>query len=199
MSLDENDVNILNVLQVNGRLSFRQISEKVKISVPTVSNKINNMEKLGVIRGYRADLDPEKLGELSVVVMIKARPADLGAVAEHFSTDDHVRQMFYLSSGRLMLVCTFTGAHLINEFAGRLGRIPEILEYDIANVISVAKENQRAVIEPGLRVVIPCSQCGREMREEPLRLREEGKEFYLCSPTCMNAFQAKHMGAHTGV
>jgi DNA-binding Lrp family transcriptional regulator len=43
MSLDDNDVNILHVLQDNGRLSFRQVSEKVKISVPTVSNKVGNI------------------------------------------------------------------------------------------------------------------------------------------------------------
>lgn len=191
MGLDENDINILTVLQANGRLSFRQISEKVKISVPTVSNKINTLERLGVIRGYRADLDPERLGELSVVVTIKAKPAELGSISEHFTDDAAVRQMFFLSSGRLMLVCTFTGAHHINEFAARLGSISEIQEYDIANVISVGKEEERAVIAPGLHVVIQCSQCGREVREEPLKLKENGLEVYLCSPTCMNAFQAK--------
>lgn len=191
MSLDENDINILTVLQANGRLSFRQISERVKISVPTVSNKIGTMERLGVIRGYRADLDPERLGEMSVMVTIKARPAELAMVGEHFTGDAAVRQMFFLSSGRLLLICTFTGAHAVNDFAARLGSIPEILEYEIANVIGVGKEEDRAVVAPGLHVVIPCSQCGRQMREEPLRVRENGQDFYLCSPTCVTAFQAR--------
>jgi Lrp/AsnC family leucine-responsive transcriptional regulator len=197
MSLDENDVNILHVLQANGRLSFRQISEKIKISVPTVSNKVSTMERMGVIRGYRADLDPEKLGELSAIVTIKAKPAELSAVASHFEDDEQVRQMFFLSSGRLQLVCTFTGAHMINDFAARLGSIPEVLEYDIANVISVAKELDRAVVAPGLNVVLHCQQCGREMREEPIRVKDNGKEFYLCSPTCMNAFQSRHESARS--
>ena len=191
MSLDDNDVNILHVLQDNGRLSFRQVSEKVRISVPTVSNKVGNMERLGVIKGYRADLDPERLGEMSAIITIKAKPAELSAVADHFENDDKVRQMFFLSSGRLLLICTFVGAHLINDFAARLGSIPEILEYDIANVISVAKELDRAVVAPGLSVIMQCTQCGREMRDEPIRLKENGKEFYLCSPSCMSAFQAR--------
>ncbi len=196
MSLDENDVNILHVLQGNGRLSFRQVSEKVRISVPTVSNKVGNMEKLGVIKGYRADLDPERLGELSAMVTIKAKPAELSAVADHFVEDEQVRQMFYLSSGRLLLVCTFIGAHQINDFAAKLGSITEVLEYDIANVISVAKELDRAVVASGLSVVMQCTQCGREMRDEPIRLKENGKDFYLCSPLCMNNFQARP--AHSG-
>ncbi|WP_019176793.1 winged helix-turn-helix transcriptional regulator [Methanomassiliicoccus luminyensis] len=192
MSLDDNDINILHALQTNGRLSFRQISEKVKISVPTVSNKVNSMEKLGVIRGYRADLDPERLGELSAVVTIKAKPADLVQIGEKFENDPQVRQMFHLSSGRLLLICTFVDAHLINEFATRLGSVSEISEYEIANVINVAKEEERAVVANGLNVIVQCSQCGREMRDQPMRLRENGREVYLCSPACMNAFQARN-------
>jgi len=191
VSLDENDINILTVLQENGRLSFRQISERVKISVPTVSNKIGTMERLGIIRGFRADLDPERLGEMSVVVTIKARPAELAQVAEHFTDDIAVRQVFFLSSGRLLLVCTFTGAHAVNDFAARLGTIPEVQEYEIANIIGVGKEEDRAVVAPGLRAVVPCQQCGRQMREEPLRVRENGLDVYLCSPTCLAAFQSR--------
>lgn len=98
MDLDETDVNILKVLQVNGRLSFRQISEKVKVSVPTVSSKISCMEDMGIIRGYQTDLDAERLGELSVVLTIKAKPSELKAVADRFQTDDHVRKLFTLSN-----------------------------------------------------------------------------------------------------
>ena len=197
MSLDDNDVNILTALQANGRLSYRQISERVGVSVPTVSSKVNTMENQGVIRGYRASLDPERLGEMSTVVAIKARPADLSRVSEYFINDAVVRQLFFLSCGRLLLMCTFTRVHEINEFASRLSTIPELLEYDVANVIAVGKEEDRAVVAPGLQVVMPCSQCGRQMREEPLKLRKNGKEFYLCSPTCLSAFNSKDSSARS--
>lgn len=188
MSLDGNDIRILQVLQSNGRLSFRQIAEKVKVSVPTVSSKVSNLERMGAIRGYRADLDTERLGEMSAVVTIKARPSDLSAVAQRFMDDDEVRQVFFLSSGRLMLVCTFNGTHLVNDFAVRLGNIPEIVEYDIANVIGVGKEEDRASVVPGLQVVMPCQQCGRQVRGHPLRVREGSEDIYLCSPACMNVY-----------
>jgi DNA-binding Lrp family transcriptional regulator len=190
MGLDENDVNILNVLQGNGRLSFRQISEKVKISVPTVSNKIGNLERMGVIKGYHAELDPERMGELSAMVTVKARPSELSAVAHYFDDDERVRQMFFLTSGRLLLVCTFVDAHMINEFASRLASIPQVLEYDIANVISVAKELDRAVVAQGVNPITLCRQCGREFREEPMRLKDEGETFFLCSDACLNALRS---------
>ena len=191
MLLDVNDIRILEVLQANGRLSFRQIAERVSVSVPTVSNKVGNLERLGAIRGYRADLDAEKLGEMSAVVTIKARPSDLSAVASRFTKDDEVRQEFFLSSGRLMLICTFTGTYQINDFASRLASIPEIVEYEIANVIGVGKEEDRATVVPGLQVVVPCSQCGRQVRDRQLRARDGGREVYLCSPACMNVYLRK--------
>jgi len=190
MSLDENDINILHALQANGRLSFRQISEKVKVSVPTVSSKVNHMERMGVIRGYRADVDPERLGELSAVVTIKAKPADLPAIASLFEDSGAVRCIYHLSSGRLVLICTFVDAHLVNEFAAKLGGVPEVAEYEIANVISVVKETGRAVITNGLNVVVQCEQCGRDVRDQAIRLRDSGEDHYLCTPACLSAFQA---------
>jgi len=167
MVLDGNDIKILAVLQSNGRLSFRQAAEKVKISVPTVSHKVGVLEKLGIIKGYAAQLDPERLGEMSAVVIIKARPSELSAVGERFLEDEAVRQMFYLSSGRLMLICTFPEAHLINGFASLLSEIPEVMEYEIANVIGVSKEEPRAIVVPGINACCAASsadaRCGKSL------------------------------------
>ncbi|MDW5562604.1 MAG: winged helix-turn-helix transcriptional regulator [Methanomassiliicoccus sp.] len=190
MGLDENDVNILNVLQGNGRLSFRQVSERVRISVPTVSNKVSNLERMGVIRGYHAELDPERMGEISVMVTVKARPSELSEVARNFDRDDQVRQVFHLSSGRLLLVCTFIDGHMINDFAARLASIPQVLEYDIASVISVDKELDRAVVAPGVNPIMLCGHCGREIRDEPLRLRDSVRTHFLCSEECRAAMRS---------
>lgn len=192
MELDETDVNILRTLQENGRLSFRQIAEKVKVSVPTVSNKIAAMENAGVIKGYMACLDPEKLGEMSVIISIKVKPSELKQVAEKFKGDDHVRGIFLLSTGRILLNCTFVEPYLINEFVAKLGDLPEIMEYDIANIIGVVMEEQRALVKPGISVVLQCAYCTKEIRNEGVKLKLEGKDHYLCCPTCTKAFQEKY-------
>jgi YHS domain-containing protein len=130
------------------------------------------------------------MGELSAMVTIKARPAELATVADRFKDDELVRQMFFLSSGRLLLICTFVAAHMINDFAVRLSSIPQVLEYDIANVISVVKELNRAVVAPGLNPVMRCVHCNREFRDEPIRAQENGRNLYLCSPECLDAFRS---------
>ena len=199
MNLDGTDVNILKVLQSNGRLSFRQISERVKVSVPTVSNKISNMESLGVIRGYQADLDTERLGEISVILTIKAKPSELRQVAEYFESDDMVRKIFVLSNGRLLLICTFTESHRINEFVSQLGNIQEIIEYDISNIVSVVKENHRALVEMGASVILQCAQCKKDIWEEALKIKIEGQDYYLCSNDCAKSFQERFERAKSKV
>ena len=191
MGFDENDVHILNVLQGNGRLSFRQISEKVKISVPTVSSKVGNLERMGVIKGYHAELDPERMGEFSAMVTLKARPSELPEVARSFDNDDQVRQMFFLSSGRLLLICTFVDAHMINDFASRLASISQVTEYDIASVISVAKELDLALVAPGVSPVMSCGHCGKEVRDELLRLKDGSESYFLCSPACLRELRSR--------
>ncbi|MEM3622760.1 MAG: winged helix-turn-helix transcriptional regulator, partial [Candidatus Bathyarchaeia archaeon] len=68
MQLDKTSVEILKALTLDARLSSRQIAKQCKKSVSTVLARIKSMEKEGVIKGYSALLDHEKLGyELTVV------------------------------------------------------------------------------------------------------------------------------------
>jgi DNA-binding Lrp family transcriptional regulator len=60
--IDEKDKHILDMLCKNARLSTKQIAKKTEIPITTVFNRIKNLEKNGVIRGYTCTLDRKKLG-----------------------------------------------------------------------------------------------------------------------------------------
>jgi len=192
MNLDNTDVNILKVLLENGRLSFRQIAERIKVSVPTVSSKVGNLEDMGVIKGYTANIDTEKLGGISVIITIKTKPADLRKVSDRFHTNDKVRQMYTLSNGKLQLVCTFSSQSMINEFITSLADVHEIMEYDIANIVQVVKEGPRAVVGEESSVVLTCSYCRKEMRDDPLKIKAGDKDYYVCCPVCQKGFEQKY-------
>jgi DNA-binding Lrp family transcriptional regulator len=192
MNLDGTDVRILKVLQENGRLSFRQIAERVGVSVPTVSSKIANMENTGVIRGYTALLDPEKLGEICVIITIKAKPSELRPLGERLKQSEHVRQVYLTSNSRVLLLCSFTESHMVNDFVNHLSEQSEIIEYDVASIIGVMREDQRALVTPGLTVVLQCIYCKKEIRDEAVKMKLDGKDYYLCCQTCQKAFQEKY-------
>jgi Lrp/AsnC family leucine-responsive transcriptional regulator len=60
--ISEKDLEILRILQENCRLRAKEISKKVDTPISTVFAKTKRMESEGIIQGYKAVLDPKKLG-----------------------------------------------------------------------------------------------------------------------------------------
>lgn len=63
MELDTVDRHILALLQENCKLPLARIGERVGLSAPSVAERIDKLEKHGVIRGYTAILDARRLGK----------------------------------------------------------------------------------------------------------------------------------------
>ncbi len=68
--LDEIDKKILAELQANARVSFAELGRRVALSTPSVMERVRKMEESGIIVGYRAQIDPTKVG-LAVRAFIK--------------------------------------------------------------------------------------------------------------------------------
>ncbi len=60
--MDSIDMQILDMLQQNARTPLKAIAEKVFLSSPAVSTRIEHLEKQGVIKSYTAMIDKEQLG-----------------------------------------------------------------------------------------------------------------------------------------
>jgi Lrp/AsnC family leucine-responsive transcriptional regulator len=59
--LDEKDIAILFLIQKDCKLTAREIARKIESPITTIFAKIKRMEELGIIKEYRAVLDPKKL------------------------------------------------------------------------------------------------------------------------------------------
>ena len=64
--LDRTDRRILAALRSDGRLSMAALAERVGLSKSPVTARVRRLEDAGYILGYRAILDPAKLGEAQV-------------------------------------------------------------------------------------------------------------------------------------
>lgn len=60
--LDPFDWRILEALRVEARLSMADLAERVGLSKTPVRARVRRLEAAGFIRGYRAELDADKLG-----------------------------------------------------------------------------------------------------------------------------------------
>lgn len=70
-------------LQADARLSVTELGRRVSLSPPAVAERLKRLEREGVITGYRAEVDPRRLGySLGVVIRIRPAPRQLAAVAD---------------------------------------------------------------------------------------------------------------------
>lgn len=75
--LDKADKIILNILQENAKTPLKEIASKVYLSTPTVSARIEKMEKEGIIMGYYAQVNPVALGyHIKALINLEVSPKD---------------------------------------------------------------------------------------------------------------------------
>lgn len=192
MKLDDVDFKILEILQKDARKSLREIAKEVGSSTPTVSSKLNALQELGLVKGYNAIIDVEKLGETSILLMIKCRPSDVDKIVDALRTNDNVRELFILSSSMIQVKATFLHASEINGFLSSLGSIPEIQHYDYHTILNAVKEEQRALVKGELSKVIECYYCRKPIHDTPVKLKLDGKDHYLCCETCKREYKKKY-------
>jgi Lrp/AsnC family transcriptional regulator, leucine-responsive regulatory protein len=73
--LDERDLEIVGALQEDARATYADVAQRVGLSASAVHDRVRKLEHAGVIRGYRAIVDPAALG-LSITALIAATPLD---------------------------------------------------------------------------------------------------------------------------
>lgn len=82
-SLDGIDLQILNVLETDGRISVKQLARTIDMSAPSVTERIRRLESRGIIQNFTVDIDLSKLGySLEAIVRIKPRSGQLKRVEE---------------------------------------------------------------------------------------------------------------------
>jgi Lrp/AsnC family leucine-responsive transcriptional regulator len=74
--MDRKDRKILALLEEDARLSYADIGERVSLAASSVHDRVRKLEKLGVITGYRAEIDHGLAGlPITAVVSLALRPS----------------------------------------------------------------------------------------------------------------------------
>lgn len=82
--MDEIDIQIMKLLEGNGRLTHEEISRVLHISRPSVHQRVAKLEKCGAIRGYRAIIDWGRMGEkIKAIIMVRIKCNDFSALVRN--------------------------------------------------------------------------------------------------------------------
>lgn len=73
--MDDRDLAIVAALQRDARATFAEVGREVGLAASSVHQRIRRLEEQGVIRGYRAEVDPQAFG-LYVTALVSVTPLD---------------------------------------------------------------------------------------------------------------------------
>lgn len=123
MPIDETDQRILEMLQKDGRRSYRSIAEETDITSPTVKTRIDKMVEEGVIEGFTVEVNEEELTEkpvIDVFVVMEADPSDLEDVYDAVKQSG-ARAVYKTADSKVL--ARFKGPK--ESFEEQLNNIPE--------------------------------------------------------------------------
>lgn len=81
--MDQIDHVIVSTLQIEGRLSWRELGERVHLSAVAVGERVRRLERAGILTGYRATVNSQAVGKgFRAVVEVQLRPEVIPEVFE---------------------------------------------------------------------------------------------------------------------
>lgn len=106
VEVDKLDLALLRALAVDARQSQRALARAVEMSPPAVADRLARLERSGVIRGYRADIDWAALGfPVVVYIAVAAGPGmDLSEIIRAIRAIPEAEDMSVVTGGLDLLV-----------------------------------------------------------------------------------------------
>ena len=144
---DSIDRRILAELQSNGRLPIVELANRVHLTKTPTAERVKRLERTGVIRGYRADLEPELLGAGHVIIVHVSLTQTSDNALELFNRAVHripEIQSCYMLAGQfdyMLKVRTSDIAHYRNVLGEQIGKLPGVQQTHSYVALEVVKEN----------------------------------------------------------
>ena len=182
--LDDTDREIIRLLAEDARRPYSEIAEAVDLSPPAVSDRIERLREIGLLRRFTVDIDRSLLREgVPVLVTLSARPGAGTDLAEALSDVEAVESVFRTVDDRL--VCTAVVPE--GDPGGVLGDVlggEDVREYDV-RLLADREWSPRV----GSAEFAPtCVECGNTVTREGETERLDGEVYHFCCESCRDAF-----------
>jgi Lrp/AsnC family leucine-responsive transcriptional regulator len=96
--LDPTDVAIIETLQDDGRISVSELGRKVGLSQPATSERLKRLEERGIIKAYRAVIDPAAVGlHMMAVIRLRTTHEHIKACLKQFAEMPEIMEVLRLT------------------------------------------------------------------------------------------------------
>ncbi len=192
MDLDATDAAILRSLQEDARASLRTIAKAVGVSVPTVSARLKNLEQLGIVRGYRVILDPDRLEAMSVALVVKTKPRAADEVARRIAAREWARRVLTGRPGWILVDVSLPHREDLDLIREEVSALPDVAEVQEYVGLKTVKDEPAVLPRDRLTANVPCFECQGPILGDPIKVRRDGRYHYFCCHTCERLYLEKY-------
>lgn len=97
--IDNTDKEILELLQNNSKITFKEIGEKLEMAASTIHHRVKKLEKKGIIQNYTINIDPFKVGHGTIAILgLSVDPLKMKQVVEELAKFEQI-QLVVTTSG----------------------------------------------------------------------------------------------------
>jgi len=192
MELDETEIKILRELQKDASISNRRLAKKVEVSTPTISSKIEKLEDMGIIQGYKLHLDYDKLGLTKYVLMVDTVPDKLEKVSKEISDMDLTYSIEELDGISLKVEVFSRDVKHFDSYLEDVRQKDGINKIDVKRVSNFIDERQEIPIFENAELNIDCYYCDKPIKGDPVKLKMDNKDHYLCCSSCADLYEKKY-------
>lgn len=122
--LDETGWRILQALQENGRISFSELGRLVGLTPPATAERVRKMEEAGIITGYRAMVNPEKLGwQFTAIITLNTSPERYPAIITLVNQLDEVLDCHHVTGNYSFIIKVV--APSMNQLESLIGQLSQ--------------------------------------------------------------------------
>jgi Lrp/AsnC family transcriptional regulator, leucine-responsive regulatory protein len=137
------NLRLLTELQANPRLSMAELARRVGMSAPAVTERVQRLERAGVIKGYRMEIDPAALGlPVTAFARIRPMPGSLPKIAQLAAEIPWVTECYRITGEDCFLVKLH--ARAIDELEDTLDRFLTYGNTTTSIVVSTPVEPRNA-------------------------------------------------------
>ena len=148
--LDKIDINILNLMQHNARISNADIARELNMAPSAVLERVKKLEQKQVILQYTTRLNPAVLQQklLAFVFMKSAEGLGCSSTGKELAKLPEVQEVHHIAGEDCYLVKirTTDSASLMDLMRNQFSKIPNILSTRTTIVLETVKEQQQLII-----------------------------------------------------
>ena len=194
-TLDETDRQILELLLEDARRPYSDIGDRVGLSGPAVSDRIERLQERGLLRRFTVELDRTMLREgVSVLVELTVDPDISEDVATRLGTVDAVEHVLRTVDARIVFTATVPEGD-VTSLLEEWDLLQYVHEFDVRMLANTEWSPSVGSAE----LAPACVECGNTVDDEGTSRVIEGTEYYFCCESCESTFVETYDDLRDGI